>query len=331
MTNTKENFQRNIDEIALSLIQHFGLRFRQEEENLSCPLNRWLDFRCRYVDPLPRKVVLSNAFPKSGLPASAQSGLSDLLKKFSSGENVNPYQGRGLILRNDTSGSNKHSRTDLLYADWNLLHFHLSDAPIPPGQFFSKPADYLAFCLIGGDVVAVVDVIPHPDRSGFANTDLFATMADSWPQYIEQYELKGVLAGNIFSSPEISELREAGVTTFMKHNGKAYMGPGGGITSAGTSLQIGRSCDFLRDTVDILANMVDDPAGQFQIHPYIKKTSKPSFILGLEHRGLCVRENTTQTHFLINRPRPNQAPSRLESMSDMLAPEWAISSFLQPN
>lgn len=328
MPSTKEVFQRNIDEIALTLIKKFGLRFRQEEEKLSCPLNRWLDFRCRYVDPLPRKIALSLAFPKTDLPPSAQRGLSSLLKKFSTGEDVNPYQGRGLIIRNDTSGSKKHSRTDLLYADWNLLHFHLSDEPIPPGQFFSKPADHLAFCLIGGDVVALVDVLPHPDRAGFANIDLFATMADSWPQYIKQYELKGLLAGNSLSSSEISQLREAGVTTFIKHNGKIYMGPGGGITTAGTSLQIGRSCDYLRDTVDILANMVDDPNGQFQTHTSVRDVCEPKFMLGLEYRGLCVRENISQTHFLIKRPKTNEEPTRFESMSDMLAPEWAISSLL---
>ncbi|MNG96012.1 hypothetical protein D3C81_212890 [compost metagenome] len=325
MPSTNDVFQKNIDDIALILIRKFGLRFKREEEKLSCPLDRWLDFRCRYIAPLPRKIALSNAFPKASLPPSAQRGLSSLLRKFTTGENVNPYQGRGLIIRNDTSGSKKHARTDLLYADWNMLHFHLSDEIIPSGQFFSKPADYLAFCMIGGDVVAVVDVLPHPDRAGFANTDLFATLANSWPQYIAQYELNGILAGNTFSSSDISQLREAGVTTFIEHDGKVYMGPGGGITSAGTSLRVGRSSDYLRDTADMLANMVDDPHGQFQMHPVIKEISEPDFMLALDCRGLCVRENTSQIHFLIKRPVANQEPTRFEAMSDMLVPEWAIS------
>lgn len=325
MPSTNDVFQRNIDEIALGLIRKFGLRFRGEEDRLNCPLNRWLDFRCRYVDPMPREIVFSNAFPKANLPPSALRGLSNLLKKFSTGENVNPYQGRGLIIRNDTSGSKKHTRTDLLYADWNMLHFHLSDEVIPSGQFFSKPADYLAFCLIGGGIVAVVDVLPHPDRAGFANTDLFATLASSWPQYIAQYEVKGILAGMKYSSSDISQLREAGVATFVEHDGRMYMGPGGGITTAGTSLRVGRSSDYLRDTADMLANMVDDPHGQFRVHPVIKDTLEPDFMLALDCRGLCVRENTSQTHFLIKRPLPSQESTRFEAMSDMLVPEWAVS------
>ncbi|MHB2080709.1 hypothetical protein [Pseudomonas asiatica] len=325
MPSTSDVFQKNIDDISLTLIRKFGLRFKLEEEKLSCPLDRWLDFRYRYIDPLPRKIALSNAFPKASLPPSAQRGLSNLLRKFTTGENVNPYQGRGLIIRNDTSGSKKHARTDLLYADWNMLHFHLSDEIIPPGQFFSKPADYLAFCIIGGDVVAVVDVLPHPDRAGFANVDLFATLANSWPQYIAQYELYGILAGNNRSSLDISQLREAGVTTFIEHGGKVYIGPGGGITSAGTSLRVGRSADYLRDTVDMLAGMVDDPREQFQMHPAIKEISEPDFMLALDRRGLCVRENTSLTHFLIKRPVANQEPTRFEAMNDMLVPQWAIS------
>lgn len=327
MPSTNEIFQKNVDEIASTLIKKFELRFKQEEKKLSCPLNRWLDFRCRYVDPMPRKVVLSEKLSKIKLQSSAQRGLRSLVRKFSAGENVNPYQGRGLTLRNDTSGLKKHARTDLLYADWNILHFHLSNEPIPAGQFFSKPADYLAFCLIGGNVVAVIDVLPHPDRAGFANTDLFATMADSWPRYIEQYELKGILGGNTFSSPEISQLREAGITTPTEHNGKIYMGPGGGITSAGTSLRAGRSSDYLRDTVDALAKMTDDPQGQFRSHPIIQETSNPYFMLTLDPRGLSIREDKSQIHFAINRPKFGEEPTRFESMSDMLVPEWAINSF----
>lgn len=327
MESTNEIFQRNVDEIALTLIRKFGLRFKQEEETLSDPLDRWLDFRCRYVDPMPRKIVLSRAFPKSSLPPSAQRGLSNLLRKLSAGEDVNPYQGRGLTIRNDTSGSKKSTRTDLLYADWNMLHFHLSDEPIPSGQFFSKPADYLAFCLIGGDVVAVIDVLPHPDREGFANIDLFTMMADSWPQYIERYELKGVLAGRKRSSSEISQLREAGITTFIEHKGKVYMGPGGGITSAGTSLRIGRSCDYLRDTIDALAVMVDDPEGQFRAHSVLRDIPTLNFMLTLDPEGLSVREDNSGAHFRIRGPQIGKEPTQLESMSDMLVPEWAINFF----
>lgn len=49
MPSTNDVFQKNIDDIALILIRKFGLRFKQEDEKLNCPLDRWLDFRCRYI------------------------------------------------------------------------------------------------------------------------------------------------------------------------------------------------------------------------------------------------------------------------------------------
>lgn len=328
MLSTSEVFQGNLDEIALILIEKFGLRFKQEDASLSGPLYRWLDFRCRYVDPVPRRVVLSRRFPKANLPVRVHGALVELINKFSSGENVNPYQGRGLTIRNDTSGAKKHARTDLLYADWNMLHFHLSDEPIPSGQFFSKPSDYLAFCLVGGDTVAIVDVLPHPDRVGFANVELFSAMAESWPDYVDRYELKGVIGGCKFSTSEISQLREAGVTTFSEYNGKLYMGPGGGITSAGTSAQVTRIHGCVQEVVGQLAQMVDDPLGQFRSHPILKEVSDPVFLLTLDPRGLSVREDKSQAHFVIRRPKSGEVATDLEGVSDTLVPEWAISAFL---
>lgn len=164
-------FQRNVDDIAKDFIAAYSLKFTQEVENLNSPLLRWLDFRFRYIDPQPRQVVFSDNFPKKALPEDANAGLQNLVRLIQSGADINPYQGRGLVLRNDTSSQRGESRTDLLWADWNIHHFHLSAAPIPEGQFFSHPADYLAFCIVGGDLVAFIDVLRHPDNLGFSNPD----------------------------------------------------------------------------------------------------------------------------------------------------------------
>jgi len=61
----KEEFHRNIDLIATELLDAYSLKFNQEASNLSSPLLRWLDFRYRYVDPMPRQVVFSDKFQKA--------------------------------------------------------------------------------------------------------------------------------------------------------------------------------------------------------------------------------------------------------------------------
>lgn len=107
----------------------FGLEFKREVQHLSDPLFRWLDFRLRYIDPLPRSVLVSKKFPKR-LPVSAETGLHLLERRFRDGIDVNPYQSKSLIRFNDLSGEKRAKRTDFLWADWGITHLHLSDLPI---------------------------------------------------------------------------------------------------------------------------------------------------------------------------------------------------------
>jgi hypothetical protein len=86
-------------------------------------------------------------------------------------------------------------------------YFHLSDKPIRAHQFFSAPADYLAFCLVGGNVVAFVDVLRHPDREGFADPGLMEIIARNWPEYLEQYRAKKIVVDSKKSMADIHALR----------------------------------------------------------------------------------------------------------------------------
>lgn len=323
--STAHRFRIDLDDLAMALIGKFGLKFDRNQPNLSAPLLRWLDFRHRYVDAFPRPVVFSDKFPIANLPSDATRGLQQLIERFESGYNVNPYQGRGLILRNDTSSGQRHKRTDLLFADWGILHFHLSTETIPPGRFFSKPADYLAFCLVGGNVVAVLDVLPHPDKLGFANIDLFETMARNWPGYMEQFKLVGMrtVRAQAPTMGEINGLREAGVGMTHFYKGVSYFSPGGGVTSASTPLHLTRACDRILELVRQLAAAVDDPSGQFRRHPSVVVVSNPSFALGIGNGGLCIVETTSKTNFLLPKAQPNTTLSWMQVLNDGFAPKWA--------
>lgn len=128
-------FQYDLDGITHALIETFDLRFVKEVPNLSKPLPRWFDFRFRYVEPKTRLVAFSDRFAEPLAP-EAHRALLPFLKRVASGEDINPYQGRGLKLRHDTSGHNHANRTDYLFASLNILHFHLSENPIPSGILF---------------------------------------------------------------------------------------------------------------------------------------------------------------------------------------------------
>jgi hypothetical protein len=321
------SFIADLENIALNLIKAFGLRYKQEHANLSWPLMRWMDFRHRYVEPIPRPTVFSDKFHSMRLPPDAAQALRQLVSMFEAGVNVNPYQGRGLIINNDTSALSGHKRTDLLFADWGILHFHLTTKPIPADQYFSAPADYLAFCLVGSDGVAFIDVLRHPRREGFASMDLFETMARNWPEYIEQYRLRGILPGRqALTTEEVSTLREGGVAAIYNYQGAAFMGPGGGLTSACTPVRLTVACDHITEGIRTLARFVDDPAGQVRKHPVLATVPSPQFQLGLFQSGLLVREVHSNTGFNLLQDDSSDGPTWVRRLSEEISPAWAINA-----
>lgn len=232
-----DRFTATVEAIAESLVGTFDLRFKREVPERAAAVTRWLDFRLRHVAPMPRSALASDRFPVP-LPAAAVVGLHRLAQMFERGEDVNPYQGRGLRLRNDTSDARRHARTDLLYADWGILHFHLPNGAIPEGQYFSKPSDWLAFCLVADEQVAFIDVRPHGNRESFSDPTLLATALRSWPDFAERYRVKGVSGDAATSAPITHRAREGGLNRFFDHDGAVYVGPGGGVMASGVPLVV---------------------------------------------------------------------------------------------
>ncbi|MFM5396797.1 hypothetical protein ACET8C_00545 [Aeromonas veronii] len=325
-----KKFYKNINSISESLIELYSLKFRKEVPSLNDPLIRWLDFRLRYVDSHARSIALSNKFPKRELPCDAHKALLKFCKMIEEGDDINPYQGRGLILRNDTSGDKRGSRTDLLWADWGIYHFHLSDAPIPQGQYFSKSADYLLFCLISHDVVTFIDVLPHPSKEGFSNIELIETLALNWPDYMDRFKLKGIISNgeSKYSESEIFELRKSGVTPCVTINNEVYMGPGMGLTTASTSVKVGAIKGQISKFIRGLAVDVSDPKGKFRTKDILQLGKCPDFSIVLTPNGLAVYEANTEHAFLFPHASPYKKPTLIENFHDLIFPNWAREALL---
>ena len=323
-----QSFQRDVDNIATSLIGLYSLKFHQKIDHLSSPLMRWLDFRFRYVDPLPREVVYSNKFPKKELNAEALTALQRLANSISAGEDINPYQGRGLIIRNDSSGKRKDARTDLLWADWSIRHFHLSNEPVPSDQYFSKPADYLAFCLACCNVVAFIDVLPHPDKEEFASPRLIETVFENWPDYMAQFRLKGILPDSSHNQQEIHALRSNGVNASLSFEGSAYMSPGLGVSSASTSTKILVAHNRLRAYIRDLAGLVFDATGQFRTPEINTLGTSPRFSIAPTANGLAIYEENTKQAFVLPEVEVGKPATFLQIIHDLVLPRWARQSLV---
>jgi hypothetical protein len=142
-------FCNELDEICELFISSFGLSHSKEEANLSSPLFRWMDFRLRYIDPIPRKIIYSDKFSKK-LPPHIQRALGGLEVKIRMGEDINPYQSKGII-SNDVSAKKKANRTDRLWADWKIHHLHLTENEPPIGEYFVPRSGWQLFAIIEGE------------------------------------------------------------------------------------------------------------------------------------------------------------------------------------
>lgn len=321
-----DRWEADLAVIAERLIAVFDLRHRREVETLSSPLFRWLDFRLRFVEPRPRQVFLSDRIVNDLTP-EARDGFRQFLARVAAGHDLNPYQGRGLTLRHDTSNQKREQRTDLLFADWGILHFHLTTEPVPEGRYFSKPSDWLAYCLVMPGEMGVVAVGRHPDVAGFADPSILHAALRSFPAFADAHRVKGALGlrhGGPRSQEDIHTLRTGGVTSFIEYEGAVYFPPGGGISTASTSTKVQIRQNWIHTQLRGLAAATIDSTGPFLSHPRVAPVMAPDFVLRLCPDGVGLLERHSKTLFAIPAHTPGADRSLMVQLSATVAPAWAV-------
>ena len=318
------NFISDLDDIATNFIEIFQLKHTAQVSHLTEPLFRWLDFRLRYIDHMPRIVSFSNKFPKK-LTKAAEKAFQDILQKVQEGEDINPYQGKGLILHHDTSGKKRQNRTDLLWADWGIIHLHLCDKPIPPGQYFSERSKWLLFALVGADFFAAIDILEHNEDNLFENIELIEIVGESWPELLAPYELKRVIAPTTTpSSVDCKRFRKAGLSGFITIGDKIYMGPGMGVSTASTSTRVSMAVNNVRRYAKEFARMISAFDSEFQLDVRSEKIDNPEFNLCITPRGMAVYKTNLDKAWLLPKKVPNSGFNYIADLNDLVAPEWAV-------
>lgn len=326
LDEVRVRFQNDLDEIAMTLIRAFNLEFNQEVETLSDPLCRWFDFRLRYIDPIPRKIFISHKFPKA-LPKSVAYGLNEIATKIRAGHDINGYQSKSLIRFNDFSGQKRSKRTDLLWADWGITHLHITDMPIPSGQFFSSREcstgeSWLLFALFIGDTVGFIDVRQHDDDNLFSDKDLILTVRQNWPEFMEQFKLHGMLAPEAqLPNEHIAKLRRHGINSPIVIDNEVFMGPGMGIATSCTPTIVTDRSDRIRDWIGALADAAIAPDGPILNELKKRDINAPDLSLCLTPRGLVIFEKHSDTAFIFNHRKIGDEYS--EAMESLLLPSWA--------
>jgi len=316
----ENQFNEDIDKIVKDFIKDFELKHEEEVTNLSEPLLRWQDFVARYIPPAPRQILTAKKFPKE-LDTKVKDALNHFKNLIGTGADINPYQSKGLIMHNDSSSNKRQQRTDLLWADWGIHHFHLTDTPIPSEKYFSDRSQWLLFCIIDKNFVGLIDVRDHNESDLFSNLDLLENLVESWPEIMEKFRINMPLALNKqYSSNEIAQLRKAGITAFITINDQVYMNPGMGITSASTPTRISLYRNRIRKHISELAKIVVDPANQFKQESTASGITDPEYSIALTENGLAIHEKKENKSFIF----PRGTNNFISELNDLIAPEWAI-------
>jgi len=132
---------------------------------------------------------------------------------------------------------------DLLLATWGLHHLHLSTELEENGKFVRR-ADYLLFVYVEGQSIYTVDIRPHKEFEGNVNLvwyrkNLLKNLQISFPEVLDKYQLNGVLRptpDEELTDLQHRSLRKAGITTAAVPGEFPIIDPGGGISTAGSSL-----------------------------------------------------------------------------------------------
>lgn len=320
----RDRFQCDVDRIARDFIDAYTLKHEEEVANLSDPLLRWFDFVMRYIPLSPRKILLSNKFPKE-LNPDVESALRNIARLIKNGDDINPYQSKGLILHNDPSANKRQQRTDFLWADWGIHHFHLTNAPMSAGSYFSVRSDWLLFCLVGSDFVCFIDVRNHGESDLFSDPDLIKTIAESWPEIIERYRINGVLELHVpHTASEIATFRKGGVSSFVTVGSHVYMAPGMGVTTASTPTRVSIAMMNVKRYIPELAKIVFNPASQFKKESATAGVTDPEYGIAVTIQGLVVHEKNENKAFVLPRGMSSGNKSFLAELNDLIAPVWAI-------
>lgn len=204
-------------------------------ENRLLALLKYLD---RIVNPIPRKVVFSDALNKkmsnSSLPNEIKNEVNRFKELLVNGENINNHLSKTVF---------DPEKIDYAFNLWRIKHFHLnSDTAFEKNAMSENRSSWLLFAIVNDDTAYFLDVRNHPRGEGFTAFSFFTIIADSgWLSVIGYNELPGILSLNcdeneIHTDTAIYALIKAGINRPFKYDGKYYMGIFNGSVSSGDSL-----------------------------------------------------------------------------------------------
>lgn len=199
------------------------------------------------IPTVPRKVHIAKHF---NCPPKYDTALKQIIFEIESGADLSP--------RGSRKQNKKIGYYDSMLLDWNIYHLHLGRKIIRSGKNKGLIEGFkeILFVFITDENAYIIGVFDH---NSWAKKNVLKVVHDNWPYLLDMYKLKG----NISLEKEIKDedrefFRNNSINCFIEIENDIYMGPGGGITSAGTGLTESRKTNIVMILVDNLKEWLNE-------------------------------------------------------------------------
>jgi hypothetical protein len=221
-------------------------------------------------------------------------------------------------MHHDTSSAKRQNRTDHLWAEWNIHHFHLAPPSQKQGQYYSERADRLLFAVIFDDAIACIDVTEH-GTGAMENRSLIEAFIRNWPDASERFRLKSILPP--LSQPSMEDIKKsrvAGLSSFVVVGDKVYMP--GGITGASTADRVTLALNQAGPGMNAVAQLA---VGQVvQVRGEVASADLSHLSLALTPCGLGIFDDRDKKCWPLPRAKGDWMNDLAARWHDLMLPEW---------
>lgn len=253
-------------------------------------LELYIYLQKRMITPIKRNVILSNELIYKITHKEINNDLINVINiikmEFENGIDVNPRLSKSL---------EQISFNDKLLNDWNIYHLHLSNHKNNKEYYFYDRTSQLLFIYLTNSTAYFLDICDEHKNNPviFSQQKLLKIIDDNWHDLLSKYCLNEIVSVDVKDDLNRAIARDKNTFYFETINGKVYLSPGGGLTSAGTS----QHC--LKITDDIINEI------KTILYYYLKKYQSSnsindlSFKIKLEKDKIILSEEKTNMHFPI--------------------------------
>lgn len=199
------------------------------------------------IPPVPRTVEVATGFT---CPQSHLNGYKQVISEIESGADLMPRCSRQQV--------NKPGYIDLMLLDWGIHHLHLGTEKILKGKTkgLIQGLKEILFVFLTNDKAYIIGIFNH---SSWTKQAVLQVVHDNWPHLLEPWKLNRALDLAVEpTDADRKSLRDAYVNIPFKIGNNIYLGPGGGITSAGTGSNEIYKANIVLRAADDLSDWVNE-------------------------------------------------------------------------